>query len=338
MHDPARLLVRPREKYPSKRHGTVVWTYASVRIHGTVAREDGSSGASTVLAAVVHGDLPVSGPAGTMAWFDQNSENRGIHRATLEQGQWEVRVPAFGTIGLLAFAPGFAFATAEIDVRPDAADYGPIHLVLKRAPLAVVQVENGKGEPVRGANVQLWCARKGTMAEIDPKWGFLYREATGSPYTFKSFPSPNAAQEALTIWATTDTTGAVRVQSPIAASEYMLLVRGKGYRVFEWAASDLGTYPARIRLVRPDAAAGKYRFVHQGETIRNGTLYLCEERHGWNPVFPPIECDPQGWFDCGYAERDVEYLAIIKSNNGENGVVRGKVILGSEEYVHVRAP
>lgn len=337
-----RRLVRPSERYPSDAFGAVVWTYTATVIAGTITLEDPSvmeqvgatlsvTGAPIARKDGQQGMSPADEP-GSMAWFERNAENRGLYAAVIEAGTWTMDVPVVGTIGILAHASGHQFACASVEVRGSDGQRPDVHLFLRRVQAAQLDVTDTEGSPIPKANVQYRVQRAGTWADINPHWGYLYRNATGQPYTSETMRT--GAREAITLWASTDQAGRVRIECPMAGDTYTLLIRAEGFRKHEWTSSQPAA-DTPVVMVRSQPPLPRYRLVHSGRQILRGTLYLCEERDGSHSVLPAIPCS-DGWFACALAERGVEYVAIIHGYDESGSTLEGRVVLGDEEAVDVR--
>jgi hypothetical protein len=340
-HGPRRL-VRPSERYPSDL-GTVVWSYTATIITGTVTLEDPSvidqvGTKVTVTGAPIarrNGQLQGASSldqVGSIVWFERNAENRGLYSAAIKAGKWTMEVPVLGTIGILGHASGHQFECASVDVQESYGQRPEVHLYLRRVQAVRLELTDTDGSPVREANVQYRVQRAGTWVDINPHWGYLYRNATGQPYTSETTRA--GAQEAITIWTSTDEAGRARIECPMVGDTYTLTIRARGFRQHVSKSSQQVTDPAVV-MTRSQSPLPRYRLVHGGRQILRGTLYLCEERDGSQSVLPAIPC-LDGWFDCALAERGIEYVAIIQGYDEDGNTLQGRVVLGDEESVDIR--
>lgn len=335
----SRRLVRPSERYPSDL-GSVVWTYTATVITGSITLEDPSvlnqAGTKmTVTGAPIarkggQQGASSSEDTGSIVWFERNAESRGLYSATIDAGKWTMEVPVLGTIGILGHASGHQFASASVDVSQ--AQTQETHLFLRRQQAVRLEVTDTEGAPVREANVQYRVQRTGTWIDINPHWGYLYRNATGQPYTSETTRA--GAQEAMTIWTNTDEAGCVRIECPMVGDTYTLTIRAEGFRQHVWKGSQPVT-DTSVSMTRSRSPLPRYRFVHGGRQILRGTLYLCEEQDGSHSVLPAIPCS-DGWFACVLAERGIEYVAIIQGYDEDGNTLECRVVLGDEETVEVR--
>jgi len=323
-----RRLARPAARYPGRE--SVVWTYETVEIQGTVTLEAPGPDppAPVVVAAPVQrpgGNWVSKSRPGTIVWFDANADNRGVHRAEVDGKNWSVKVPSrLGRIGVLGYARGYAFVSDEVTAQDGRAR--SVHLYLKRRPVSQIHVADSSGDPLEGASVQYQITRRGTRHDVNPHWGYLYRAVTGAPYVAGT--DSDGAYESMTTTGTTGADGGVRLRGALVGNHYEIVVRAQGFRKHvSGGIRPLGDL--RISLEETRVPRERYRFFYNGELIENGVLYLCERgASGLHSALPPVVCDEAGWFPSGVAERGVEYVAIIQDYDGRGGTLRGGVKLG----------